>query len=305
VLNEQENVPALAPKLRSVLEPLTREFEIVFVDDGSTDGTAEAVANLHSQDPRIKLLSFSRNFGHQFALTAGLDFADGDAVILMDGDFQHPPELIPEMVAKWKQGFEVVHTRRKETAGASFFKNLSSRYYYFLFRRFSGIRNFRDAADFRLLDRRAVLALRQCRERARFLRGLAFWVGFRSCFLEFSAPARKYGVTKYSVRRMFRFAADGILSFSPLPLYFSLYLGLLSCVFGAVYGAFAVWEKLFGKGVVPGWTSTVIMLSLFGGMQMLLMGVLGLYVGKIFEEIKQRPVYLLRRSLGIESAEAR
>jgi polyisoprenyl-phosphate glycosyltransferase len=298
VLNEHENAPALAARLREVLEPLTRDYELIFVDDGSTDGTDAVIAGLHAQDARVKLLSFSRNFGHQFALTAGLDHAEGDAVITMDGDFQHPPELIPEMVARWREGIQVVHTVRKDTEDASFAKKFSSNLYYSLFRKLTGVKGLQSAADFRLLDRKAVLALRQCRERARFLRGLAFWIGFRSCFLEFRAPPRRHGVTKYVLRRMLRLAADGILSFSATPLYFSLYLGLASLLFGFFYGAYAIYAKFAYQQVVQGWTSTVIVVSLFGGLQMFLLGMQGLYVGRIFEEIKQRPIYLVAHRVG-------
>jgi dolichol-phosphate mannosyltransferase len=302
VLSESENIRALAPRLRETLEPLTRDFEVLFVDDGSTDDSAAAVAALHSEDARFKLVSFSRNFGYAVALTAGLDFAEGDAVITMDGDFQHPPALLPDLVRRWREGYEVVHTVRVATDGAAPLKGAASALFYPFYRWLTGTKGFRNAADFRLLDRKAVLALRACRERARFVRGLSFWVGFRSCFVEFSAPARRHGDTKFSWDRMLRFAADGIFSFSARPLYLSLYVGLLSFTAGMLYAGYALWAKFVAHAVVPGWTSTIIVVSVLGGLQMLFMGVQGFYLARIFEEVKQRPLYLVRSTLGIDGA---
>lgn len=296
ILNESENIEPLA---QAISNELGQEvFEIIFVDDGSTDDTAKKIRQMHQRNPQIKLISFSRNFGHQHALTAGIDFALGDAIITMDGDFQHPPSILPKMIHKWREGYQIVHTSRKENAEAGFLKNLSSFMYYAIFRRLTGLKEIHNAADFRLLDKTAAQALRDCKEKTKFLRGLTFWLGFNSCFIEFSAPERKFGKTKFNLKRMFRLAADGILSFSALPLYISLWAGLFSFLFGVGFGIYAVWVKFVSQQSVQGWTSLVIVVSLFGGMQMLLMGFQGLYLGKIFEEVKNRPYYLIRESIG-------
>lgn len=301
VLNEKENIQALSRRLIETLDPLYSPFEIIFVDDGSSDETAALIAGLHSRDARIKLLSLTRHFGYGQALTAGLDYAEGDAVITMDGDLQHPPSLIPEMLKRWKDGAEIVHTIRRTTGDASYAKAAFSRFFYALYRGLTGTRGFRNTSDFRLMDRNAVLALRACRERARFVRGLSFWIGFRASFLEFDAPPRRHGRTKFALKRMFRLAADGIFSFSPMPLFISFYAGIFSFLFGVGYAAYAAWIKFVSHQAVIGWASTIIVMAILGGLQMLFMGIQGIYISRIFEEVKQRPIYLLRSSLGIKT----
>lgn len=301
--NERESLPPLLARLQAVLEPLTRSYELIVVDDGSTDGTAETVKKLRAADERVKLLVLSRNFGHQFALTAGLDVADGDAVIFMDSDLQHPPELLPEMIAKWREGYEVVHTVREDPASLSPWKRASSAFYYWAFEKLTDLEGLRNVADFRLLDRRAAHALRNCKERARFLRGLVFWMGFRSCFLPYRAAPRAHGATKYSVPKMLRLAGDGIVSFSSIPLHVALVAGVLIFAIGFLYGLYALYVKFVLFRHVPGWTSLVIVICSFSGFQILLMGLQGIYLGKIFEEVKARPAYLVREHFGFGGRE--
>ncbi len=300
-LNEQDNIGPIAARLFAALK--SENIELIFVDDGSTDATSSKISQLNEQDPRVKLVSLSRNFGHQFALSAGLDYADGDAIVFMDADLQHPPEIVPQLLARWRDGFEVVHTLREETSPAPFFKRLSSALFYRVFALFTGIKTPRNVADFRLIDKKVAQALRDCRERSRFLRGLVLWAGYRACFISYQAEARKRGDTKFTLRRMCRLAADGILSFSTLPLYFSLIAGIGMCSFGFLYGAYSLWVKFALNQNVPGWTSLMIVTCLFSGFQILALGLQGMYIGKIFEETKARPLYLVREIRGFSRPE--
>ena len=298
VFNEEENVPILYGLLVEEVSPLAADFEILFVDDGSTDGSASAVEMLHRQDPRVKLISLSRNFGHQNALTAGMDCATGDAVIMMDADLQHPPRVIRELVRRWNEGFEVVYTIREEMEDAGPLKRLFSSFFYRLFRALSGLDLSSNAADFRLLDRKVVEAFGRIRERTRFLRGLANWVGFRSTAVIYEAPSRRSGESKYGARKMLRLAMDGLVSFSATPLYVAIYLGLALVLAGFGYLLYILYSRLVVGDVVPGWTSLIVIVMLIGGAQLGLTGIIGVYVGRIYEEAKQRPLYLISRRLG-------
>jgi dolichol-phosphate mannosyltransferase len=302
VLNEEPNIRPLYERLRDVFGGIGCDFELLFVDDGSRDGTCDQIRALHAEDSRVRLLSFSRNFGHQVAITAGMDHAVGDAVVVMDADFQHPPETIVEFVRWWREGYDIVYSVRESNESAGFLKNLTSRGFYRVFRFFSGVEMEPNAADFRLLDRKVVLAFRQIRERTRFLRGLTAWVGFRSRAVKYQAAGRQAGTTKYTPRKMLQLAGRGILSFSTVPLRMAIYLGFALAGLGFLYGLSAVWDWWRGD-VVPGWTSTLVVISLVGGIQLIVLGVLGLYIGKIYEELKQRPLYLLSESLGVEGVD--
>lgn len=299
VLNEETNIRPLYERLVAELERITTEFELVFVDDGSSDGSAERVEALHRADPRVKLISLSRNFGHQIALTAGIDHASGDAVVLMDADLQHPPALIRDLVAQWQAGYEIVHTIRRSTADAGLLKRATARGFYRLFRSMSGMNLPANVADFRLLDRRVIEALRGIRERTRFLRGLTSWVGYRSTSVPYDAPARGEGETKYTASRMIRLAVDALVSFSAIPLHIAIYLGFVLAAIGFFYAVYALYSRLVTGSVLPGWTSLVILVSVVGGIQLILMGVLGIYLSKIYEEVKQRPLYLVRSRVGL------
>jgi dolichol-phosphate mannosyltransferase len=305
VFNEETNIREVYRRVAAELESLPCDFEIIFVDDGSTDSSVDQIASLHRSDPRVKLLSLSRNFGHQTALTAGMDHAQGDAVIAMDADLQHPPALIRDFLSHWEKGYEVVYSVRKDTQDATPLKRLSAKFFYRVFRALSGIDVPANSADFRLLDRRVIEAFRQIRERTRFLRGLVGWAGFRSIAVPYEAAPRHSGTSKYDTRRMMRFAIDGLVSFSATPLYMAIYVGALMALLGCVYLVYVLYARLVTGNVVPGWTSLIILVSFVGGIQLIIMGIIGVYIGKIYEETKQRPLYLIRDTLGVGNTDVR
>jgi polyisoprenyl-phosphate glycosyltransferase len=300
VLNEQGNIPYLYRSLIEEFDQLWYDFEVIFVDDGSRDRSADIIRKLHANDPRVKLVSLSRNFGHQMAVTAGLESARGAAVIMMDADLQHPPAVIPEMIARWQQGFDVVYTVRKTTEGVGLFKRLTSAAYYRLINRIIDTRIIPSAADFRLIDRKVVNCLNGIRERSRFVRGLVTWVGFRQTAIPYVAAKRHAGTTKYSLGRMLSFAVDGITSFSTFPLRCSTYLGFLSALAGIPYAVWAIYLKLFTDATVSGWSSLIVAVLFLGGVQLIALGILGEYVGRIYEEVKQRPLYLVQETIGFD-----
>ena len=301
VLNEQVNIEPLYQRVKEVFCRLNTDFEVLFVDDGSSDGTLAEIARIHRLDPRIKAISLSRNFGQQNAVSAGLDYVQGAATIILDGDLQHPPELIETLVARWKEGAEVVYTVRRSTRSAGLFKRLTSAMFYRLFQILTQVDLPQNSADFKLLDAKVVGALRTMRERSRFLRGLISWVGFSSVAVDYHAPPRAGGVSSYTPARMLRLAIDGIVSFSTVPLYISIYFGFALACLGFVYSIYVLYAYLVLKTVVAGWSSTIILVALVGGLQLIVMGCVGLYIGKIFEEVKQRPLYLVREAIGIDS----
>lgn len=298
VYNEEGNIRPLYDRLSETLKALGLSYEIIMVDDGSSDRSAEIISELNKKDGRVKLLSFSKNFGHMIALSAGLDHASGNAVITLDADLQHPPALIPKLVEKWKSGAEVVNTLRKETRGAGVFKVLSADLFYRLLNKIARINLPPRAADYRLLDRKVVETLKQMKERARFLRGLISWVGFKQGSVEYEADPRFAGKTKYSVGRMFSFALDGITSFSSFPLRLSTYLGLTVAFLSFVYILYAVYIRLFTNRAIEGWTSVLVAVLFIGGVQLIFLGILGEYLGRVYEETKQRPLYIVRSKLG-------
>jgi dolichol-phosphate mannosyltransferase len=300
VFNEADNVAPLWQRLAEVLRGLKLTYEVIFVDDGSRDDTAARVADIAAKDAAVRLLRLSRNFGHQAALFAGLEHARGAAVITLDGDLQHPPELIGELVARWQAGYEVVQTIRRETADSGLLKQATSDGFYRLLSRISRIRVSPGAADFRLLARPAVTAFLACRERCRFNRGLVQWIGFRSCEVPYNAAARVAGRTKYSWRAMLRLAGDAVFSFSSWPLRLAGLAGACVSAAAAVYLLFVVWAALFTKWTVPGWTSILATVLVLGGMQLTVLWILGEYVGRLYEEVKQRPIYIVRDAAGNE-----
>lgn len=304
IYNESENIFPLYDRLSKVLDEVSRKYqlksEILFVNDGSTDSSIDNIRLLHERDQRVKLLSFSRNFGHQIAITAGLDYSDGALVVVMDGDLQHPPELIPQLIEQWQAGYEIVYTIRQDTAKASIAKRLTSRLFYKLLQFMSPVTIPEGSADFRLMDRKTVEALNRLREKDRFLRGLIPWIGFRQIGVPYSADKRHAGQSKYSTGKMLRLAVDGILSFSIIPLRLSFFLGLVVSLSAFLYALYALVVFATGRAT-PGWTSILIVVLVLGGLQMIVLGIVGEYIGRIYQEVKNRPIYIIRETLGLEN----
>ena len=293
VFNEEEVIPALLGRLETLLDALPLRTEVIFVDDGSVDGSARLLREAVQRDPRLRLLSLSRNFGHQPAITAGLDHANGDAVVVMDADLQDPPEVVAELVTRWQQGFDVVHARRRRRAGETWMKLVTALAFYRLFAALSPVPTVPDSGDFRLMSRRVVLAMRGLEESHRFLRGLVAWVGFRQTVVEYDRPERAAGRTKFPFTRMTRFAMDGITSFSTAPLRLATYLGLLVGLDAVGVAAWAAWDHFVAHRTIQGWTSLIVVVSLIGAVQFVLIGIVGAYVGRIYEEVKRRPLYIV------------
>lgn len=297
VFNEQENIEVFYHEVVLALDKLPYDFEIIFVDDGSTDATPAILHRLVNQDSRVQAILLARNFGHQVALTCGLDYAEGDAVITMDGDMQHPPEMLPSLISIWEDGFEVVQTIRLSTEGVSWFKSFTSEIFYKLINSMSKIRVQEGGSDFRLLDKKVVQSFRLFKERARFIRGMISAIGYRQTQVEFIAPKRFAGKSKFSLSKMLHFALDGITAYSKLPLRFAFYIGIVFGVVSFILTAHVVYIRMFTNEAVPGWATISASILLFGGLQLVGLGIIGEYVGRIFEEVKQRPLYLVRAQL--------
>jgi dolichol-phosphate mannosyltransferase len=295
VFNEEACIQAFYERVRAAIQPLPYAFRILFVDDGSRDRSAELCLALSRVDPRVGLLRFSRNFGHQAALTAGLDVADADAVITMDADLQHPPEKLPEFIAAWEQGAEIVSGVRAN-APSSAWKRLTSSAFYRVLNAISPYAITPDSPDFRLFDAKVVNAIRRVREQSRFLRGIYAWVGFRQVEVPYDEAERIAGETHYSTLKMLLFALRAVLSFSHLPLRLATYLGLIVSTLAFTYGVYAVIMNVVFHHVVPGWTSLAVLVSFLSGVQLLTLGVLGEYLGQVLEEAKRRPLYLVAES---------
>jgi polyisoprenyl-phosphate glycosyltransferase len=300
VLNEAVGLPPLIDRLRTVLVALGHPFEVIVVDDGSTDRTLAIVREHNARDPRIKALALSRNFGKEIAVAAGLKYATGDAVVLMDGDLQHPPEVIPAFVAEWGRGYEIVYGRRRDRDADGALQRWSSRLFYDLFERLSGTVLPDGAGDFRLLDRKAVDALNLIGERARFNKGLYAWIGFKTIGVPFDVAPRIDGRSRWRPRHLFRFALDGLASFTTLPLRVWSYLGLLVSLLAFAYAiVFLVKTVLWGVDV-PGFPTLIISVMLFAGIQLISLGVIGEYLGRVYEEVKGRPLYLVGERVGLD-----
>ena len=297
VFNEQENVAVLYQEVKRVLEPLPYRFELLFIDDGSRDATPLVLDRIIQSDGRVRALLLARNFGFQTALTCGLENADGDAVITMDGDLQHPPELLPELIARWEAGAEVVQTIRKDTTGVSLFKKWTSRVFYQLINSISKVHIVEGGSDFRLMDRKVVLGFRRFGERAKFIRGIISSIGYRQEYVEFVAPQRRAGTSKMSLGKMLHFALDGITAYSKVPLRIAFYIGLMLGAASFAMLGHVLYIKLFTEEAIPGWATTSASIALLGGLQLVGLGIIGEYVGRIFEEVKQRPLYLVREEL--------
>lgn len=297
VFNEEENIHEFHRRLTQVMAPLPYDYEILFIDDGSRDRTSLLIRELAEKDPHVQGYVFARNFGHQMALTCGLDQSTGDAVISMDGDLQHPPEMVPDLLKKWEEGYEIVQTVRKSTEDATWFKSITSRLYYKLINSMSEVRITPGGSDFRLMDRKAVDALNRFRERARFIRGMVNNLGFRYTTLEFVAPPRFAGHSKFSLRKMLRFALDGITAFSRVPLRLALYVGCIAGLGSILLIGHVIYVKYIVQDAVPGWTTLAAAEFFLGGVELIGIGIVGEYVGRIFDEVKQRPLYIIREHI--------
>ncbi len=295
VFNEQACVRELVRRLAAVFGGLTADLEIIFVDDGSDDETLVEIEALAAADARVKFISLSRNFGHQVALAAGLERAGGDAVVSMDGDLQHPPELIPTLIDTWTSGSDVVYTVRRANRGHGI-KEAVSRAFYACLRRLTGVDVPTGAADFRLLDRKVVDALGDCNEHFVFVRGLVPWLGFKRTAVDYEADSRYGGHTKYGTAKMLGFALDGVFAFSTVPLRFISILGAVTITLGMAYAGYSVYVRLFTERAASGWASLVVVVLVFSGTQLLSLGILSEYIGRIYEEVKRRPRYVIDRT---------
>jgi dolichol-phosphate mannosyltransferase len=297
MFEEEATVEPFLTRVRSALAGLT--YEVILVDDGSQDGTAAAMAAAAAADPRVKVIALSRNFGHQPALTAGLDHARGDAIVMIDGDLQDPPELIPEMLERWSEGVDVVYAVREERLGETVFKKTTARWFYRVFRSLTKMDLAVESGDFRLMDRRALHALLAMPERNRFLRGMTVWVGFTQTAVPYVRDERTAGVTKYPLRKMLRFSFDAIFSFSSAPLQWATFLGFVFsglAFLGIPLTVIARYTHMYERGV----PSTILIILLLGGIQLITVGIIGEYVGRIYDEVKHRPLYVVRDRINVE-----
>ncbi|WP_276357816.1 glycosyltransferase family 2 protein [Cohnella caldifontis] len=301
--NEEEVIETTYRRLTSVLEAMGESYEIVFVNDGSRDRTASIVRGLCESDPRVRLVDFSRNFGHQLAVTAGMDYTSGRTVVLIDADLQDPPEIIPEMVNRWREGYDVVYGRRIARKGETWFKKLTATLFYRFLKMMTSVNIPVDTGDFRLMDRKVCDTLSRMRERSRYIRGMVSWAGFRQTSVDYVREERFAGETKYPLRKMLRLSADAITSFSTKPLKLAGILGFLLSAAGFVYLIVVLYLRLFTDNTQPGWSSLIVISLLFHGITLSLLGVLGEYIGRIYEEAKGRPLYVVSDEVNFEQSE--
>jgi glycosyltransferase involved in cell wall biosynthesis len=302
--NEEAVLRETNLRLIAVLEKVSPNFEIIYVDDGSTDSTSDLLHEMQLQEERIRAIRFSRNFGHQVAITAGLEHARGDAVVIIDADLQDPPELIPEFFQKWVDGYDVVYGVRTEREGETALKLWTAKLFYRFISHLSDVAIPLDTGDFRLMDRSVVNALLSMPERDRYVRGMVSWLGFSQIAVPYRRAPRLAGTTKFPIFKMIRFAADGIVSFSILPLRLATWIGFAASGIAMVEIGLALFARFFGTGLVRGWTSTVIAIWFVGGVQLICMGIIGEYVGRIYGESKRRPLYVVRERIGFAAKDA-
>ena len=298
VYNEAENLGEFYSRVINATDNLNLEIEIIYINDGSQDSTIDIITKQRQIDNRITIIDLSRNFGKEIALTAGLDYSSGDAVIVIDADLQDPPELIPKLVEKWREGYDVVNAKRIKRKGESLLKKVMSYIYYRLLFYLSDINVPKDTGDFRLLNKNALDALLKLREKHRYMKGLFVWVGFKQKEIEYEREARFKGKTKWGFFSLFNLAFDGLTSFSIMPLRLASTIGFLSALIGFFYGAVIVFKTLFFHEPVAGFTSLVVLVTFFGGIQLLSIGIIGEYIGRIFNETKNRPLYVVKNIQG-------
>lgn len=300
VYNERDGLNALFDRVKSVIDRVDGTVEVILVNDGSRDGSAEKMDECFKRDPRFKALHLSRNFGHQVAITAGLEWARGQTVTVMDADLQDPPELILEFIAKWKEGFEVVYAVRRKREGETKFKLLTAKLFYRIIQRLTHVDIPVDTGDFRLMDRKAVDAFLKMPERHRFIRGMVSWVGYRQVGVPYDRASRVFGETHYPFRKMLKFALDGITSFSVFPLQIASYVGVLAATGSFLSILYILYLKFFTDRTVQGWTSLMVVVLFLGGVQLLALGIIGEYIGRTYDESRRRPLYLVGRAIGFD-----
>lgn len=296
IYNEKENLPELYRRVKEVMNSTGEPWELILVDDGSTDGSTDIISDLAKQDKCIRPIIFARNFGHQIAITAGWDYARGDAVVIIDADLQDPPELILDMAKKWKEGYEVVFAVRAEREGESWFKLWTASLFYRIIYRITDVKIPLDTGDFRLMDRKVVDVLKQMRERHRFPRGMSAWVGFKQIGVEYKRAARVAGETKYPFSKMFRLALNAITSFSYFPLQVATFFGFVSAGLAILAIPVVIYMRASGSGAFLGQATTLIAVLFLGGVQLICVGILGEYIGRLYDEAKGRPLYVIREA---------
>jgi polyisoprenyl-phosphate glycosyltransferase len=295
VYNEEGCVSSVAERVVKILSQYS-DYELLFVDDGSQDGTLKILKKIHSDNYKVNFLSFSKNFGHQNALRAGTKFASGDCIVSLDGDLQHPPELIPDLINKWMEGYDIVYTIRKDIRKISIFKKITASLFYKIMNAISDINFESGEADFRLIDKVAATELNKLSENAIFFRGMIKWLGFNQIGVEYIPDSRIWGMTKYSRKKMFSLAISGITSFSIKPLRISTFIGISIALLSLLYGVYALYIKIFTDNSIEGWTSVFFMVTLIGGIQLIMIGILGEYIGNIFIESKKRPHFIIKEN---------
>jgi|LakMenEpi03Aug12_release.lakeMendotaPanAssembly.Ray.scaffolds.fasta_scaffold67632_4 glycosyltransferase involved in cell wall biosynthesis len=292
--NEEGNIKIIVKALNEVMQKLNYSYELIFVDDGSSDKTLSILQEISAIDSNVFFIELSRNFGHQNALKAGLDLASGDCIITMDGDMQHPPEMIPQLIEKWEEGYDIVYTRRLEDKKLPAFKKITSKYFYKFINYISEIKIEEGTADFRLMDKKVSTVFFAFSENELFIRGLVNWVGFNQFAIDYKPAERFSGNSKYTVKKMMQFALKGITSFSIRPLYLSIFLGISLFLLSLLFYTLYVFYSIYYGHVISGWASVIFTIVLFGGLNLIVLGIIGVYVGKLFMQSKQRPNYLIR-----------
>ena len=295
VCNEQENVPVILTALRQVMDHTGYPYSVTFIDDGSSDNTMTVLKTEAAKYNNVFFIGLSRNFGHQNALKAGIDMADGDCTIMMDGDMQHPPDLLPDLLKRWEEGYDIVYTIRRDHEELPLMKRKTSNMFYDLINNLSDIELEQGTADFRLMDHRVIEVFRAFKETDLFLRGLVKWMGFRQIGIEYDPALRTQGKSKYTMKKMIRFALQGITSFSTRPLYIAAYLGFVFSLLSLLYVPYIIYSYYFGH-TISGWASIVATIVFFGGLQLMILGIIGMYLGKLFIQGKQRPHYIIRET---------
>lgn len=299
--NEEEVITTTFERLTEVMKQTNESYELIFVNDGSKDASAEIISELANIHDEVVLIDFSRNFGHQIAITAGMDYANGQAIIIIDADLQDPPEVMLRMIEKWKQGYEVVYGKRIKRKGETWFKKTTAKMFYRILRMMTNVEVPTDTGDFRLIDRKVCDVLKSLKEKNRFVRGLISWVGFKQTSVEFVREERFAGVTKYPLKRMISFALDAITSFSYKPLRIATYVGFLISLFSFVYLLVVLYQRIFTESTEAGWASIIALNLLFNGIILILLGVIGEYIGRIYDESKNRPLYIVREVVSQEN----